>query len=94
VATIICFNNTASNVLIRDLGIIIPGSGSETLSGFLEPEEIAGSSDLIAYCTDNAVSPGVSTLKLNDGVNDIPPGLISGLQVADRFVSIWKWGES
>ena len=97
--TIICINNTASPVLIGDLGTVIPGSGQDTLTDLFSLDQITNSNSLFTLCTNNAVSPGVSTLKLNNGVSDIPPNDIQsylleyGFLEATRFVPTWKWGE-
>jgi hypothetical protein len=63
-------NNTASPILVSDTGITIPSSGQYTIPG-AEYGVWEGSSDIITYLSDQAISPGVSTLVANDGTFDL-----------------------
>ena len=67
-----------SDVLIKDMGIIIPYSvGYETFTDMGNFENARVSNDLYTYCTDNFYGVGSSTLILNDGTSDIPQSDIS-----------------
>lgn len=85
--TIIVKNNTGSDVLIGDLGVIIPASGQDTLSDSLTEAEISASADLLALVNDGP-PPAVGTLTLNDGVADIDPGADSIDFVGDAATSL------
>lgn len=63
----------ATDVLVRDIGIFIPGSGgSLVLSSDDEISEAKDSDYLLDLATDNAFGAGSSTLIINDGTSDIP----------------------
>ena len=62
----------ATDVLIHDMGIVIPASGgSETLVTQGDLDSARLSRDLLTLCTDDAYGSGSSTLILNDGTSDI-----------------------
>lgn len=64
--------STTSDVLIRDLGFLIPfGGGSETITNDAELQESSTSGDLFDLLTDDAFGVDSSTLILNDGTSDI-----------------------
>lgn len=70
---------TTSNVIIADIGFIIPlGGGSFAYTDDADILRLITSSDLLTLTTDNAfpaAAPGnTNSLILSDGVNDIPPG--------------------
>jgi hypothetical protein len=63
----------ATDVLIHDMGILIPASGgSETFTDVDNLDNIRLSQDLRLLTTDNAYGVGSSTLIVNDGASDIP----------------------
>lgn len=65
-----------TEVLIRDVGIIVPSSGgSVTLEDADAVLEIVQSGDLVTLCQDNAYGLNSSTLILNDGTSDINQNL-------------------
>lgn len=66
----ILFNNTGVGVLIADTGITVPASGSYVIP---QQDDLlwAASSNVITKISDLAVSPTVSTLKVNDGSVDL-----------------------
>lgn len=73
-ATLIIKSNasTVSDVLIPDVGVLIPsGGGTETFTENDEIFELQESIDLRDFLTDDAFGAGSSTLILNDGVTDI-----------------------
>lgn len=73
---------TGSNVLVRDLGILIPpAGGSETFTDDANIARCQRSTDLFTLATDGAFG-ATSTLILNDGTSDIPPGSIGDFLVA------------
>ena len=67
--------NQTTEVLIRDLGIIIPASGteqgSETFTDQRNIDRIRNSKDVRTLTTDDAYGTDGSTLILNDGTQDI-----------------------
>lgn len=68
----------ATDVLIRDMGLVILASGgSETLLDFRDLEAARLSTDLITLSTDDAYGVGSSTLILNNGISDIPQSSVS-----------------
>jgi hypothetical protein len=72
----------ATDVLVKDLGVLIPSSGgSDEHTDYSFIEEARLSSNLRTYCTDDAFGAGSSTLILNDGTDDIPQNEI------DSFLS-------
>jgi hypothetical protein len=75
-------NNTASPVFITDTGVTVPASGQHTI---LPTEDFifAASNDVIIYISDEAVGPGVSTLKVNDGTSDL--GIADGTALIQGF---------
>ena len=84
-STIIIRSNldTVSNVLIRDLGILIPpGGGSETFTDETNYDLVRASQNLQTLASDGVfpggADPSDNTLILNDGVNDIAPGDLEG----------------
>ena len=74
--------STSSDVLIKDMGILIAsGGGSETLSDERSRDLASSSLYLRTLCTDDAYGAGSSTLILNDGSGDIPQASV------DAFLS-------
>lgn len=74
-ATIIIKTNAsqATDILIRDLGFVIPSDGGfVTFTDLDIIQEIKLSSDLRIYATDDTFGVNSSTIILNDGTNDIP----------------------
>ena len=63
-------NGTASDIVIEDLGITIPGSGQITMDSQYRYNELAGSDDLrqLVEDTDLVVNDGTSDLSAADGV--------------------------
>lgn len=62
----------ATDVLIRDMGILIPNSGGS--ASFTDTDSFSDASlskNLRTYVTDNAFGAGSSTLIVADGSNDI-----------------------
>jgi hypothetical protein len=73
-ATLIIKSNagTVTDVLIPDVGVLIPsGGGQDTFIEIDELFEFQESQDLRTLITDNAFGAGSSTLILNDGTSDI-----------------------
>lgn len=73
-ATLIVKSNASqgTDVLIDDVGVLIPNSGgTETFTLFEDLFALRGSEDLRAYMVDDAFGAGSSTLILNDGTGDI-----------------------
>lgn len=65
----------ATDVTIRDMGIIIPNSGgSETFTDIRNFQSATDSFDLQNFVTDNAFGVNSSTLILADGTNNIAQG--------------------
>lgn len=65
----------ATDVTIRDMGIIIPNSGgSETFTDLGNLTDSKNSRDLRTLATDNAYGAGSSTLIITDGTNAIDQG--------------------
>lgn len=65
-----------TDVLIADLGFLIPSSGgSITITSRIDIQKLMASNDLITLATDDVYS-GTSTIILNNGTNDIPQGLV------------------
>lgn len=61
-----------TDVLIGDLGVVIPGSGgSVTFTNQDALHEISESRNLLVLTQDDAYGAGSSTLILNDGVTDV-----------------------
>lgn len=68
--------STTSDVLIPDMGILVPGSGGEEVFDTLNERMLMKqSTDLLELATDD-FGNGTPTLVLNDGANDIPPGRV------------------
>jgi len=67
IVTIRTHASQATDVLIRDLGIVIPAGGAvQTFTRLAEIQKIMLSKDLVTLCTDLAFSPD-STLTLGNG---------------------------
>ena len=64
-ATIVVKNNTAVDVFISDVGVLIPASGSDTYTNVLLIRAVAVSENLRTLVT-------AGTLTVNDGVADVP----------------------
>jgi len=78
-------NNTASTVFIRDLGYVVDASGQISLTRSQDIEDATRSDDLATLLTDDSVGVGISTLKINDGVGDVPQAeAIAFLEGADH----------
>lgn len=84
---------TLSNVIISDIGFIIPFGGTTiTYTDDLDVAKLLSSGDLVTFTQDNAypaAGPGnTNTLILTDGTNDIPPGgvndFLGGLEQGRR----------
>lgn len=61
------------DVLVRDLGFLIPASGGQiTITEQADLEDASRSDDIRTLATDDAYGVGSSTLILNDGSSDIP----------------------
>ena len=74
-STVIIKSNASqgTDVLIPDMGIIIPNSGgAETFTDTGNIQNAYESQDLRTLCTDDAHGVGSSTVILNDGASDIP----------------------
>lgn len=72
--TIVVKSNAAqgTDVLIKDLGFIVPNSGGTvTFTLDREAKALQASKDLRNYLTDDAHGAGSSTLILNDGTGDL-----------------------
>lgn len=70
--------NTTEDVVIGDVGIIIPkAGGTSEFSDKSEILEIANSTDVVTLATDNAYDPEGSTLIINNGVQDIPETVVA-----------------
>ena len=72
-ATITIKSNASqgSDVLVRDIGLIVPASGATTLT-FTDAsniDDIRGSDDLRTLVSDAAFGAGQSTLQVGDGTN-------------------------
>jgi len=66
-----------TDVLIRDLGFFVPGSGgSVSFDEFLDFLKIAQSRNLRTFLKDNAFGANSSTLILSDGTNDISQDIV------------------
>lgn len=63
-------NNTASPVSISDVGQTVPASGQLVINP-IDYGKYEGSSDVIGFISDLAVSPTLSTLTVNDGTFDL-----------------------
>ncbi len=63
-------NNTASLVPIADVGQSVPPSGQLVINP-TDYGKYEGSSDVLGFISDLAVSPTVSTLTVNDGTFDL-----------------------
>lgn len=73
-ATLIIKTNVSqvTDVLISDLGVLIPGSGgSVTFTNQDALQEISESRNLLVLTQDDAFGAGSSTLILNDGTTDV-----------------------
>jgi hypothetical protein len=78
----------ATDVLIKDLGFLVPNSGgSVTFTDIRNLQDCNTSVNLRTLTTDNAFGANSSTLILNNGVSDIPQaqasdylGLVAGIQ--------------
>lgn len=67
IVTIRTHASQATDVLIRDLGIVIPAGGAvQTFTRLADIQKIMLSKDLVTLCTDLAFSPN-STLTLGNG---------------------------
>jgi len=82
--TLIIKTNTsqATDVLIRDLGFVVPNSGgSVTFTDILNLQDCNTSTNLRTYATDDAYGVNSSTLILNNGTSDIAQSQV------DNFLS-------
>jgi hypothetical protein len=62
----------ATDVLLKDLGFIVPNSGgSVTFTDILNLQDCNTSTNLRTYATDDAYGVNSSTLILNNGVSDV-----------------------
>jgi len=80
-----------TDVLIRDLGFLVPASGgSVTFTDIGSISAIRSSRNLRTLATDDAFGAGSSTIILNDGTNDIDQNLIdSFLNATDSITTLF-----
>lgn len=82
-----------TDVLIPDMGIVIPaGGGSETFTDLGNLTDAQRSSDLRVLATDDAHGVGSSTLILNDGTSDVPQNDVDAFLVGGAPLKLNLYG--
>lgn len=90
-ATIVLKTNVsqATDVLIRDLGILVPNSGgSVTFTDIGNISDLKGSRNLRTLTTDDVFGAGSSTLIINDGTNDVAQAQVSMFMTSVETIEV------
>lgn len=73
VLTIRTHASQATDVLVKDIGLLIPSGGAvQTFTRRFDLKQIIQSKDLVTLATDQAFGANQSTLIINNGVADLP----------------------